>query len=332
MPTSQAALMTDTAIEFAEQAASTADEALPATCEPPVSPGAADAGARELVIQPTSGWKAVDFRELLAYRDLFLFLTWRSIKVQYAQSALGVGWAVIQPLFQMLVFTVVFGYLAKVESDGEPYSLFSLAALLPWTYFSGAVTTGTQSLVANTKMLTKVYFPRLVMPLSAVAAKLVDFVVAFIMTLVLMACFGQTPSWNVLWLPVLIVLMMLTAAGLSTWLTALAIQYRDVKYGLNFVIQLLMYAAPVIYSTYQLPRRYDLGELTPALDGWIVAPRLIYALNPMVGVIEGFRSALLGSRPMPWDFLAIGTVTATLVAGSGLYYFRSRERLFADVA
>ena len=136
-----------------------------------------------------------------------------------------------------------------------------------------------------------------------------------------------------LWLPVLIVLMMLTAAGLSTWLTALAVQYRDVKYGLNFVVQLLLYAAPVIYSTYDLPQRYDLGELTPTLEGWIVAPRLIYAINPMVGVIEGFRSALLvGSRPMPWDLLAIGSVTATLVAASGLLYFRSRERLFADVA
>src|SRR5262249_18525681 len=163
-----------------------------------------------------------------AYRDLFVFLTWRSIRVQYAQSALGIGWALIQPLFQMLVFTVVFGYLAKVKSDGGPYSLFSLVALIPWTYFANAVTTGTDSLVSNVRLLTKVYFPRLVMPLSAVAAKLVDFAIALAMLCVMLVIYRQPPTWNVLWLPLLVMLMVLTAAGLGTWLTALAIQYRDV--------------------------------------------------------------------------------------------------------
>lgn len=285
-----------------------------------------------LIIRPQPGWRAVDFRELLAYRDLFLFLTWRSIKVQYAQSALGVGWAIIQPLFQMIVFTVVFGHLAGVRSDGAPYSLFSLAALIPWTYFSAAVTTGTDSLVNNTKMLTKVYFPRLVMPLAAVTAKLVDFTIALTMLLVVMAIHRQTPAWNVLWLPLLVALMMLTAAGLGTWLTALAIQYRDIKYGLHFLIQLLLFATPVIYSTYQIPDRYALGELAPALNGWDAFPRILYAVNPMVGVIEGFRSAFLGERPMPWDLIGVGALSALLMAASGCTYFRSRERLFADVA
>ena len=252
--------------------------------------------------------------------------------MQYAQSTLGVGWAIIQPLFQMTVFTVVFGYLARIDSDGAPYSLFSLAALIPWTYFSAAVTTGTDSLVRNTNMLTKVYFPRLVMPLSAVTSKLVDFAIALAMLLAVMAFHRQMPTWNVLWLPLLVVLMMLTAAGLGTWLTALAVQYRDVKYGLHFLVQLLMYAAPVIYSTYELPARYSLGELSPALSGWVVSPRVLYAVNPMVGVIEGFRSAFLGERPMPWDLIGVGAVSALLIAASGCLYFRSRERLFADVA
>ena len=324
--------MTDTAIDLPDQKVSAPGESVSTEIGPETDSTVTEPAVRELVIQPTSGWKAVDFRELLAYRDLFLFLTWRSIKVQYAQSALGVGWAIIQPLFQMLVFTIVFGYLAGVKSDGDSYSLFSLAALLPWTYFSAAVSTGTDSLVSNTKMLTKVYFPRLVMPLSAVTAKLVDFGIAFVMALVLMAFYGKAPSLNILWLPALVVMMMLTAAGLATWLTALAIQYRDVKYGLNFLVQLMMYVAPVVYSTYEIPARYRLGELSPALDGWVIYPRLIYAVNPMVGIIEGFRSALIGERPMPWDFLAIGCVTGLLIASTGLLYFRSRERLFADVA
>lgn len=287
---------------------------------------------REVVIQASSRWRAVDFAELYAYRDLFIFLTWRTVKVQYAQSALGIGWAIIQPLFQMVVFTVVFGYLARVESDGGPYPLFSLVALIPWTYFSNAVTTGADSLVSNVRLLTKVYFPRLVMPLSAVVAKLVDFGIALLMLCFILLVYRQPPTWNVIWLPLLVAQMILTAAGLGTWLTALAIQYRDVKHALSFLIQLLMYAAPVIYSTYSLPEWYDLGRLLPMLDRWEIPVRQLYALNPMVGVIEGFRAAILGEHPMPWRLIGIGTVSACVIAASGVTYFRSREKLFADVA
>jgi homopolymeric O-antigen transport system permease protein len=268
------------------------------------------------VIEPRTGWRLVDWKELVDYRDLFLFLTWRHIKVQYAQSTLGIGWAVIQPLFSMIVFTIVFGIMVGVSSDGAPYAVFSFVALVPWTYFANAVTEGTNSLVSNTNMLTKVYFPRLVLPLSAVLAKLVDFAIGMLLLFVLMAWYAVPPTWGALALPLLIALMMLTAAGLGMWMTALAVQYRDVKYGLNFAMQLLMYAAPVVYPASKIPARWQLA----------------YAVNPMVGVIEGFRAALLGTRPMPWDLLGVGAASAVVIALTGCLYFRSKERLFADVA
>lgn len=276
------------------------------------------------VIEPKSGWRLVDWKELVEYRDLFVFLVWRGIKVRYAQSAIGVGWAVIQPLFSMIVFTIVFGNLAGVESDGVPYALFSFVALAPWTYFSNALTQSTASLISNATMLSKVYFPRLVLPLAAVLAKLVDFGIAMIVLALLMIGYGAVPNMGILMLPLLILLMMVTAAGLGMWLTALAVQYRDVNYGLTFGVQLLMYAAPVVYSTSLIPETYDVG-------GWTIYPRFIYSLNPMAGVIEGFRSALLGTQPMPWQMLGIGTVSALTVAVTGCLYFRSREKVFADV-
>lgn len=268
------------------------------------------------IIEPQSGWRLVDWREMIAYRDLFAFLVWRGIKVRYAQSAIGIGWAIIQPVFSMIVFTIIFGKLAKISSDGVPYAIFSFAALVPWTYFSNAVTDGTASLVTNANLISKVYFPRLVLPLSAILAKLVDFSIAMVLLFGMMAWYGVMPSIGILMLPVLVLLMMLAAAGISMWLTALAIQYRDVKYAIGFLIQMLMYAAPVVYPTSIIPEQY----------------RGFYAINPMVGVIEGFRSCLLGTRPMPWDFLAIGSVTAVVLFVSGAYYFRRKERVFADVA
>lgn len=277
------------------------------------------------VIKPRSGWRFIDFGELYDYRDLFRFLVWRHVKVRYAQSALGIGWAVIQPLFSMFIFTVVFGLLAGVDSDGAPYAVFSLVAMVPWTYFSNSVTESAQSLLGNTNMLTKVYFPRLVLPLSSVVAKLVDFGIAMVLVAVTLAIYGIVPGLGVLVLPLLVVLMMLTAAGIGTWLTALAIQYRDVKHGLSFAIQLLMYASPVVYPASLVPTRFE-------WQGFVINPQLVYALNPMVGVIEGFRAALLGTRAMPWAFIGIGTVVALVVAVTGCLYFRSRERLFADVA
>lgn len=268
------------------------------------------------LIEPRSGWRLVDWQELFAYRDLFYFLVWRSVKARYSQSALGIGWAIIQPLFSMLVFTVVFGSLAGISSDGAPYAVFSFAALVPWTYFANALTDSTGSLVSNTNLLSKVYFPRLILPLTAVIAKLVDFFIAMAILAVLLVWYQVTPTLGVLALPLLIALMMITAGGMGMWLTSLAVQYRDVSYAIGFATQLFMYASPVVYPTSLIPERY----------------RLWYALNPMVGVIEGFRSALLGTHPMPWDLIGMGIAPALLLALTGMMYFRSKERLFADVA
>jgi len=268
------------------------------------------------IIEPARGIQLLDWRELYHYRDLFRFLVWRQLKIRYAQSAVGIGWALIQPLFSMLVFTVVFGRLAKVESDGVPYALFSFAALVPWTFYSNGLTDGVASLVTEADMLRKIYFPRLLLPLAAIAAKLVDFCIAMLMLFVLMAAYRHAPNVNIVWLPLLIVLMIVAAAGASIWLTALAVQYRDVKHAMVFLVQLAMYATPVIYSTNIIPQRFQ----------------LLFALNPMVGVIEGFRSALLGTQPMPWSLIAVGSLSATVMLLSGLVFFRSRERVFADVA
>jgi len=284
-----------------------------------------DTGEACIVIQRRSGWQLVDWKELYQYRDLFQFLVWRGIKARYAQSVIGVGWAVIQPVFSMLVFTVVFGKLAKISSEGVPYALFSFAALVPWTYFSNALTDGTASLVSNSGMISKVYFPRLVLPLAAVTAKLVDFAIAMGLLFLLMIIYRVVPTWNVLMLPLLILLMVMTATGLGTWLTALAVQYRDVQHATSFVVQLFMYASPVVYSVNLIPKHH-------LLFGTPVNLQHLYALNPMVGVIEGFRAALLNTGPMPWDLIGIGTISAIMIALTGMFYFRSREHVFADVA
>ncbi len=268
------------------------------------------------IIQPRSGWQLIDWRELSAHRDLFRFLVWREIKVRYAQSAIGIGWAVIQPVFSMIVFTIVFGRLARVSSDGAPYAVFSFVALVPWMYFSNALTDGVNSLISNTDMLRKIYFPRMLMPLSAVAARILDFAIASVVLFGLMAWYGMVPNWGVIMIPWLLALMIVTASGVALWLTAMAVQYRDVKHAMSFVVQILMYCAPVVYPASLIPRQCQ----------------LLYALNPMVGVIEGFRAALLGTRDMPWAFLAVGTASAAVIAASGLIYFRNKERLFADVA
>jgi lipopolysaccharide transport system permease protein len=268
------------------------------------------------VIEPTSGLKLCDLRELCRYRDLLYFLTFRSIKILYAQSAIGVGWAVLQPLCSMLIFTVVFGKFAGIASDDVPYAIFSFTALVPWTYFSNALLEASNSLVSQSQMITKVYFPRVVLPLSSVLAKLIDFSIAMIVLAAMMVWFQKAPTWNVVWLPLLVIIMVVAAAGLGMWLTSLAIHYRDVKHALSFVVQLIMYATPVVYPASIVPEKWQ----------------TLYALNPMVGVIEGFRSALLGTRPMPWAWIGLGAVSASLLLVSGLMYFRYRERLFADVA
>jgi lipopolysaccharide transport system permease protein len=283
----------------------------------PESSSALSSGETHItIIEPRSGWRLVDFRELVRYRDLLYFLTFRGIKVLYAQSAIGIGWAVLQPLCSMLVFTVVFGRFAGIQSDGVPYAIFSFTALVPWTYFSNAMLDASNSLVNQSHMITKVYFPRVILPLAGILAKLIDFCISSLMLGILMVCFRVSPTWNIVYLPLLVVIMMMASAGLGMWLTAIAIQYRDVKHALNFISQLIMYATPVVYSTTIVPIEWQ----------------RIYALNPMVGVIEGFRAALLGTRPMPWEWIAIGSLSACSLLFSGLMYFRRRERLFADVA
>jgi len=269
-----------------------------------------------VVIESTSTWTLFDWRECLEYRDLLYFLVLRDVTVLYKQTVLGIAWAVLNPFFSMVVFTVIFGMLLKVPSDGKPYAIFSFAALLPWTYFSQSLTGATSSLIAGTGLFTKVYFPRVFIPLVPIFSKLVDFGIAFIMLALMMVYFKVVPSWNVLFLPMLIAVMMLTSAGLGMFLSALAIQYRDVRHAMNFMVQILMYAAPVVWPVSKLPHAY----------------RIWYGLYPMAGVIEGFRSALLGTGPMPWDLIAMGSITAVVSFLFGALYFRRTERFFADVA
>ncbi len=273
-------------------------------------------GAVERTIIDADGkMPLIDWRELRQYRDLFYFLVWRDIKTRYAQSVLGVGWAVVQPVFSMIVFTIVFGNLANVDSDGVPYAIFSYTALVPWTYFSGALTGASGSLTSASGMITKVYFPRLVIPFAPVLGKLVDFAIAMLLLFGMMLWFQIAPTPWILFLPSLILLMMVTAAGMGMWLTALSVQYRDINYAMGFIVQLLMYAAPVVYPASAVPPQY----------------RLLYSLFPMAGVIEGFRSALLGTNPMPWDMIAVGTLSALVIFVTGAAYFRRMERVFADV-
>lgn len=271
-------------------------------------------------IEATSGWQLVDWKELFAYKDLFFFLVWRDIKVLYKQTVLGFSWALIRPLFQMVVFTIVFGNMAKVSSDGVPYAIFNYVALVPWTYFSSSMTASTTSMVSSANMITKVYFPRLVIPMTAVLAKLVDFAIAFLIIFGLMAWYQIAPTWNVLYLPLLILLMVTTAAGIGMWLSALTIQYRDIKHASTFMTQLLMYAAPVVWPASLILENY--GGLAYKL----------YGIYPMAGVIEGFRAALLDSRPMPWDLIGIGAITGMILFVTGAFYFKRMERRFADVA
>jgi lipopolysaccharide transport system permease protein len=264
------------------------------------------------VIENKLGWQLIDWKELKDYRDMFLFLVWRDIKARYAQSVLGIGWAIIQPVFSMIVFTIVFGNLAQIDSDGAPYPIFSFTALVPWTFFAGALTASSNSLNI---MISKIYFPRMILPLASILSKGVDFCISMIVLFGLLVWFQVVPTISILLLPILIIILMLTAVGFGLWLSALSVQFRDIRYGLTFGVQLLMYAAPVVYPTSLVPEQY----------------RLIYAINPMVGVIEGFRSAILSTNPMPWELIGIGTLSAVIISLSGSLFFKRREKFFADV-
>lgn len=266
-------------------------------------------------IKPAAGFAFVNIRELIQYRDLLYFLVLRGIKAKYAQSVLGVGWAVIQPLFSTLVFTIVFGRIANVSSDGVPYFLFSLTGMVPWTYFSNTLSESTNSLVVNANMISKVYFPRMVLPLSAVFSKVIDFMIGMVLLFIFILVYQVPISWELLFLPLLIVILLLTSLGLGMLLSAMAVQYRDVRHAMTFLTQLLMYAAPVVYPASSVPEVY----------------RFWYAFNPMVGVIEGFRSTLLHSSAMPWQDILQGGIVSIFVFVLGTYYFRRTERVFADV-
>jgi lipopolysaccharide transport system permease protein len=265
-------------------------------------------------IRPSKKWVALNLRDLWAYRDLLYFLTWRDIKVRYKQTALGAAWAIIQPLFTMLIFTLFFGKLAGIPSDGIPYPLFAFAALLPWTFFANAVTNSGNSLVGSANLITKVYFPRLIIPAAAVAAGLVDLAVAFTLLIGLMAWYRVGPSTGLLLLPVLVLLLTMLALGVGMWMSALNVKYRDIRYALPFCIQLWMFATPIIYPLSMVPSKW----------------RWLLALNPLTGIIEAFRAALFG-RSLDVTALTISVAMTTGVLVYSAYSFRRMEKSFADV-
>ena len=266
-------------------------------------------------IAPTKGWVDLGLRELWAYRELVYFLIWRDIKVRYKQTALGAAWAVIQPFFTMIVFSLFFGRLAGIPSDGVPYPIFTYAALVPWTYFANGLSQSADSLVGSANLLRKVYFPRLGIPFSAVLSGVVDFSIAFAVLLCMMAFYGVAPTRNVLWLPFFVLMAITTALGVGLWLSALNVQFRDVRYVVPFIVQFWMFATPVAYPSSLLT------------EPW----RTIYGINPMAGVVEGFRWALLGTASAPGPMLAVSAVVAVVLLVGGAYYFRRMERTFADV-
>ncbi len=268
-----------------------------------------------IFLRPAKGWLGLDLRELWRYRELIFFLTWRDIKVRYKQAILGVSWALLQPLLTVLIFTMIFGILLKTPSQNLPYPLFALSALLPWQLFATALQRSSVSLVGNANLITKIYFPRLAIPLSTVFAALVDFLVSFLVLLGVMIYYRHWPSLNNLWLLPIILLALLTALAVGLWLSALNVQYRDVQHMVPFIIQVWMYASPIVYPI----------DIIPA-GPW----RLLYGLNPMVGVIQGFRWALLGTEPPDMTMLISAGVVLILLV-SGLYYFRRMEKTFADI-
>jgi lipopolysaccharide transport system permease protein len=269
----------------------------------------------ELVIRPRPGWIAIDWAELVRQRELLYVLTWRDITIRYKQTILGIAWAVLQPLFTLLIFAVIFGRFAKIPSDGYPYAVMVFAGLVPWTFFANGVAQAGQSLVSQQQLLTKVYFPRLFVPTAAVAAFLIDLVISFGIYALLLAAYRVAPSWQVVYLPPLVLLTFMATLGLGYTLAAATVLYRDVRHLIPFLVQVLMYLSPVVYPVSLLPTRY----------------RWALALNPMFGIIDAYRSAILGK---PWDLvtLAISTIMTMALFVFGLFFFRRTERRFADMA
>jgi lipopolysaccharide transport system permease protein len=267
------------------------------------------------IIRPSRGWRALDLRELWAYRELLYFLIWRDVKVRYKQTALGASWAIIQPFFTMVVFSLFFGRLAGVPSDELPYPLFAFAALVPWAFFATGLTMSANSLVGSQELIRKVYFPRLAIPVATVCSGLVDFAIAFAVLILMMLFYGVIPGAPALWIVPLLLLALVTSLGVGLWLAALNVQYRDVRHAVPFLTQIWLFATPVAYPSSLLD------------EPW----RTIYALNPMVGVVEGFRWALLGTDTAPGPMILASTFAAIAMLVSGAFYFRRLERMFADI-
>jgi lipopolysaccharide transport system permease protein len=267
------------------------------------------------IIEPPRRWVPLDLRELWEQRELIYFLAWRDVKVRYKQTALGASWAIIQPLFAMVVFSIFFGRLGGIPSDGLPYPLWSFAGLVPWTFFAQALTQAANSLVLSQNLLRKVYFPRLAIPIATVVSAALDFVLAFLVLVGLMIFYGIEPTLRVLWVFPLALLAFVAALGAGLWFAALSVRYRDVRYVVPFLVQFWLFATPIAYPSSLLPERW----------------RTLYALNPMTGVVEGFRWSLLGTNTRPGAMLAVSTAAAVLILVGGAFYFRSMERTFADL-
>jgi lipopolysaccharide transport system permease protein len=270
---------------------------------------------RPVSIEPPRRWEVLNLRELWSYRELLYYLTWRDVKVRYKQTAIGAAWAVLQPLLTMVVFALVFGVLMRVPSDGLPYPVFAYVALLPWTFFATALTRSGGSLVTDASLITKVYFPRMLLPVSAVLSSALDFAVAFLLLLALMAWYGIAPGAGVVTVPLFLLLAFVTALGCGLWLSALNVRYRDIAYVTPFLIQIWFFLTPVAYPASLVPERW----------------RALYALNPMAGVVEGFRWALLGTASPPGVTLAVSVAVVAVIFLGGVFWFRRLEQGFADV-
>lgn len=269
-----------------------------------------------LRIQPSTGWVPINFAELREYRELLFFLTWRNVTVRYKQTVLGAAWAILQPFFTMVVFSLFFGKLAKIPSDGLPYPVWNYAALVPWTFFANGLANSSNSLVQSQNLIKKVYFPRLVIPISTVMSGAVDFALAFTVLVGMMLFYGIVPTANVLWLPPLLLLAFVTSLAAGLWFSALNVQFRDVRFTIPFVVQFWLFATPIAYPSSLLTKPWH---------------RAVYGLNPMSGVVEGFRWALLGTETRPGAMILVSTATSLLALIGGLYYFRRLEKTFADV-
>jgi lipopolysaccharide transport system permease protein len=271
--------------------------------------------AQVVHIEPSKGWVSLKLQEVWNHRELLYFLTWRDIKVRYKQTVLGAAWAIIQPVSAMVVFSLFFGKLAKMPSDGIPYPIFAYAGLVPWTFFANGLSQSSNSLVGSGNLIKKIYFPRLIIPISSVVSGALDFVLAFIVLLGMMLYFGFLPTWNVIWLPLLLLLAFVTSLGMGLWLSAMNVQFRDVRYTVPFLTQLWLFATPIAYPSSLLT------------EPW----RTLYGINPMVGVVEGFRWALLGTDTTLGPIVIVSILASIVLLVSGAFYFRRMEKTFADV-